>query len=919
MQNSRLKRLGKILNIIEFSLIFGVILLFIVICAKSKKDEYIHGEYAYYRDGWSLILENGDLLPLEGKTAPEEYQYEEYSFAHDIDAMSVDSNFYILSKNSLKVYVDGELRYEKLSYDSPLHIKPVKSVYHSIQLYREDIGKQLVVTLCDDHYANNKVSEVIVGDSLQIFKVLFAEGGLSLVLSIILLIVSVVILISNFILNIKYKNRIQAYALGLGIFMVALWVIVDNFTFQFVFGLAVVEGFTGYLITMLLPIPFMYHLNKMQNYRYSKVHYVIQLVLLINFCTFTCLNFFSEYTFRDNLLYIDLVVGIALVGLITTLGIDIVKKRADAYRDIAIGYIGLIICSMLEMVVINVHLPFKMSDGICIIIGMYFLQAMTVISVLREMSQAYLKASEAIHASQQKSNFLANMSHEIRTPINAVLGLDKMILRESKETEIRRYAADIQSAGNTLLSLINDILDVSKIESGKMELVCGEYDVASIISDVVNMIRPKVDDKQLELVVDVAESVPCKLYGDEVRIKQILVNLLTNAVKYTHQGSVKLAIRAENAGDDAHVTFSVEDSGIGIKPEDIEKLSEKFVRIEEARNKNIEGTGLGMNIVISLLQLMGSKIEVDSVYGKGSKFYFTISQPIRSEKLVGNLSEQLMHTAEVEEYAVPFCIPDGRILVVDDNAMNRNVFKHLLKEMQCTIDEAESGIQCLELVKKEKYDIIFMDHMMPEMSGVETFRRMKEVGDYCNADTPVIILTANAISGAREEYIAEGFWDYLTKPIDVDKLEKMIGEIIPEEKKKEAPEKRENEKTIVEDLPYIDGVDWITAIHNLESKELLLEIIEDMSAEAAAEMQSLKDMYAAIKGEPKEGNYSAYRIQVHSMKSCAATIGASHVAGLAKYLEYAARDMDAETIENIMPLFEKEWDRLKQLLDKAFG
>lgn len=528
----------------------------------------------------------------------------------------------------------------------------------------------------------------------------------------------------------------------------------------------------------------------------------------------------------------------------------------------------------------------------------------------------------ADEANKAKGDFLANMSHEIRTPINAVLGLDTMILRESKESNIRKYAKDIQSSGKSLLSLINDILDFSKIESGKMELVCADYEVTGLVNDIVNMIRPKAMEKELDFLVEVDENIPCRLYGDEVRLKQIIVNLLTNAVKYTHTGSVTLKMSATaGGGDTVQLNVSVKDTGIGIKEEDISKLSEEFVRIEESRNRNIEGTGLGINIVLSLLGLMNSKLMVDSVYGEGTDFYFSVEQPVISAEPMGNINEKLTDSFDDDEYVAAFCIPDSRLLVVDDNAMNRNVFVQLLKGLECKIDEAESGKQCLKLIQEIKYDIIFMDHMMPEMDGIETFKKMREMQGHPNVSTPVIILTANAISGAKEKYIAEGFDDYLTKPIDVDKLEGVIKQLIPKDKQKKSVRKIQElgvDTTVSVDLPYIDGVDWQSAMTKLKNEKLLTDSIKAFSVMALSDAEILKKMYGTLKESQSAKNFDEYRIKVHSMKSNAATLGAYHVAGLAKYLEYAARDNDINTIDSLMPTFEKQWLGLKDAIDAAF-
>lgn len=545
---------------------------------------------------------------------------------------------------------------------------------------------------------------------------------------------------------------------------------------------------------------------------------------------------------------------------------------------------------------------------------------------IRMLDEIKREKERADKANRAKSEFLANMSHEIRTPINAVLGMDTMILRKSKDKEIRGYAVDIQRAGKNLLSIINDILDFSKIESGKLELVPKEYNFENLIMDTYLMIDMKAREKKLDFVMDIEEDLPKKLFGDDFRIKQILVNLLNNAVKYTHEGKVILRINQnkdteQNDKQAISLCFAIEDTGIGVKPEDINKLTEKFVRIEESRNRNIEGTGLGINIVASLLGMMDSKLEVSSVYGEGSTFYFTLTQKVIDSEPIGQINTDVSEYLDEDvEYKVHFTIPDTRLLVVDDNSVNRAVFKNLLSDMLCQIDEAESGFECIELSKKNKYDIIFLDMMMPEMDGIETLHQMKELGRYVNSDTPVVMLTADAIVGVKENCLEEGFDAYLTKPIDTDELEETIGRLLPEEKKMEEREKETNNTEVTEanvDLPFIDGVDWNIAMMRLRDVSILMEIVCDFSVMSGNAIVTLCADYEKIVSD-NEG-YDDFRILVHSMKTNCATIGAVHQAGLAKYLEYASRDRDIETIKNIMPLFKKEWLKLKSDIDIAFG
>lgn len=387
----------------------------------------------------------------------------------------------------------------------------------------------------------------------------------------------------------------------------------------------------------------------------------------------------------------------------------------------------------------------------------------------------------AENANKAKTDFLARMSHEIRTPINSVLGMNEMILRESTEPEIKKYAMNIKTSANSLLGIINDILDSTKIESGKMEIIPVEYELDSLLNDTVNMIYVRAKDKNLAFNIEVDETLPNKLYGDDVRIRQVLLNLLTNAVKYTHEGSVSLTVSGRRFDDRIVMSYTVKDTGIGIKQEDLSKLFESFERIEESRNRNIEGTGLGMSIVMNLLKLMGTELKVDSVYGKGTTFSFELEQQIVSNQAIGNFRERVERLREEYSYQSLFVAPDAKVLVVDDNDINRMVFSCMLLNTKMQITEAASGIEALELVTKEHFDIIFLDHMMPELDGVETLKRMRTMENNLCKDSPVIILTANAVTGAKEQYLAEGFDDYLSKPIMPEKLEKIIKDRLPKE------------------------------------------------------------------------------------------------------------------------------------------
>jgi signal transduction histidine kinase/CheY-like chemotaxis protein len=405
--------------------------------------------------------------------------------------------------------------------------------------------------------------------------------------------------------------------------------------------------------------------------------------------------------------------------------------------------------------------------------------------LVETMEELRVANEKAQVANEAKTRFLARMSHEIRTPINAVLGMDEMILRESGEEQIIEYARNIESAGNTLLTIINDILDFSKIESGRMELYPVEYDLRDMLEKTRQIIAPRADDKHLQLVINCERSVPRRLVGDELRIRQILMNLLTNAVKYTKEGTVTLQIKWQKKNEsEISLLASVEDTGIGIAPENQKLLFTSFERVDAENTHNIEGTGLGLAITKQMVELMDGKIGVYSTVGKGSLFYAELPQKVADWDPIGDLNGEEPKEAQTEKnrYKEKFRAPKAKILVVDDLPMNLLVMQGLLKKTEVVIDTALSGAQTLQLCAEQKYDIIFLDQMMPEMDGTETLHRLKEIKDSPNTDTPVIVLTANAIDGAAEEYLAAGFDDYVSKPATGEVLENVLLKYLPEEK-----------------------------------------------------------------------------------------------------------------------------------------
>ncbi len=523
--------------------------------------------------------------------------------------------------------------------------------------------------------------------------------------------------------------------------------------------------------------------------------------------------------------------------------------------------------------------------------------------------QLKIASDTATAANKAKSQFLAQMSHEIRTPINAVLGMNEMILRESKTPEILDYAGNIQSAGRTLLSLINSILDFSKIEDGKMEIVPVRYEMGNLINDLVNMTVERAKKKGLEFKTEISSTLPRSLYGDDVRLRQIITNLLTNAVKYTHKGSVTLKMSGKEIDTDTFILeVKISDTGIGIREEDIDKLFLSFQRLDEEKNRNIEGTGLGISIVQKLLTMMGSKLEVSSEYGKGSEFSFVLSQKIIDRTALGDflIKKNNNHAKNSEKKYLTAA--GAKVLAVDDNDMNLKVITGLLKRNLIVPDLADSGQEGIELAKKNFYHIIFLDNMMPGMNGIETLKKMR-AEKILSEKTIVVMLTASAIAGMREIYLREGFDDYLSKPIEVSELEGILERHLPpemikfesEEDKKVVLEEKIEEKTeesvgedefsqkerkkFAEMCPDINlevGLKYC-----MDSKEFMIQMLTTFADGKKAD--KIQEKFAAQ-------DWKNYQILIHALKSTSMSIGAEKLSEEAKNLELAAKNNETDKI-----------------------
>lgn len=547
-------------------------------------------------------------------------------------------------------------------------------------------------------------------------------------------------------------------------------------------------------------------------------------------------------------------------------------------------------------------------------VGMVVLLYFFEIKNLNTLQEAKQKAEEANTA---KSRFLANISHEIRTPINTIMGMNEMILREDATEVPRKYyqnitefAKSIQVASESLLSLVNDILDISQIESGKMKLDEHEYDLESFLSNIITNIRKKCEEKELQFIVDIDKNLPQKVFGDVNKIRQIVFNMLTNAVKNTEEGSIQFIVKlVERKQEDCKISFITTDTGIGMKTEEKERLFSAFELMDVVKNSNIQGSGLGLDISRHFATMMDGKLDCDSEYGKGTTFTFEISQKVIDNELLGDFDENLEEIPK-GNYIPRFIAPDVSVLVVDDNPMNLSVIKGLLSATKMYIVTALSGEECLEKIEEANYDIVLLDHMMPGMDGLETAKRIREK----HKRLPVIALTANYISNGDEFYTSHGFDSYLPKPVDGATLEKTIREFLPSNlvMDVDASDMPVQSMELPTEYQWIDSVEGISVEDGIRfsgGEEGFINALKMF-------VETLEGNIDVIQKAFNEKDLKFYTVKVHALKSSARIIGALELSNQAKKLEDAGKAGD---IDYILSNNSKLLDAYKSFQDRFSG
>ncbi len=738
--------------------------------------------YCYELDGWEQIR-GDERIPLR---MPDEFVLEKgeplIMEAKLPDTIYGDTWIDYYSAKHFVMYIDGEQRFEHPSpgqYTVPGGI--VKTLHVYMPVFPDDAGKTIRLVRSGEEDNGGKILEIYIGTGLGLVERIITKNIKHFVLAVSLMVIAVISIMVGVILKVTHKGNPNISSVGVGVFFVALWLILDSELFQFAFRDYYIDGTVSFIVSLLIPLPFLYYLDTLQKHRYTRFLLVEVFLFELLSVTATAFNFLNILNYLETFPILAIAEVLIIAVTVGELVIDIKKKYYKQYLLSFIGLCGFAFSCMIELLLI--FTVEDRIDGDVLIWGLYFLLIMAVFQEIFYIREHEKIRNMAIIASEAKTNFLANMSHEIRTPMNAILGMCEMILREAEdETKVRKYAGNIKSAGSLLLSLINDILDITKVESGKAELICEDFEICSVLNDIANIAINRATDKGLTFDFDVSETIPYRFYGDEIRIRQIILNVVNNAIKYTNKGGVSVEVMFKydetEAYDKGILRIKVKDTGIGIKEEDIGKLFNSFSRLEESRNRNIEGTGLGLYITYTYITLMGGDIDVSSVYGQGSVFTLYIPLKVTDRKEIGKFSEAIKNLNDnSDDYRPIIMAPKARVLMVDDNEMNLSVAGALLKDTKIKVDNAYSGPEAIEKAKDNKYDIIYLDQMMPGMDGIQTLKALKD--SHLIDNVPVIVLTADAIAGAKEFYLGNGFTDYLSKPIKPEELENSLIKYLP--------------------------------------------------------------------------------------------------------------------------------------------
>lgn len=867
-----------------------------------------------FESEWYHVLEDGgkEAVEVPGKVEAQRGELVTLTTILPKEIKGGESIFFRASLQNVTVYIDGELRAHYDTKESRPFGLNSPTRYVSVELEEEDAGKKLIYQFSTESKYAGIIRQMYIGDDDGIWLHLLMKSSGKALIAIGLLVSGLFCIAACGVMEFVYRKKMALRFLAWAIVLCAVWMLSELDTRQLWMDHISVISNASYWSLMLIPIALLLYMDEVQKGHYRELYVIAVMYSTMVFLVETVLQIFDIIQFTDQLVFVHVGIIFTVIIVCSTIVVDLFQKRIRDYITVGIGICGFLFWAIVELIWYYVQV--NSSKGTFLAVGLMFLLVMAIIKTGQDLLLSEKKKQQAISAKKAEERFLANMSHEIRTPMNAIVGMTEILLRGDLTREQKEYLENIKSSGNALVSIINDILDVSKIEAGKMELVDDVYDTRQMFSDIEKIIKTRIGDKSVELLLDIDKSVPERLYGDGLRIRQIIINLANNAVKFTETGHIKITVKAEPAEDKRMAVFvSVADTGQGIKEDDIKSLFGAFQQVDALKNRGKEGTGLGLTISSQLVEMMGGKLEVRSEYGNGSEFFFTIYQQ--------TVSKDMVWKQEAEDDIMNFTAKKARILLVDDNEVNRKVAMGLLEPLQMQIDTAVNGKDALSKIEQKEYDLVFMDHMMPVMDGIEATRRLRQKeGDYYQK-LPIIALTANAMKEAQNLFKEAGMNGFVAKPIVMKQICQVLREWLREglieiPSENGAAEKEEGEKKVNvvhdkvvsqaekkakkeilsqnEETLQIEGIDVREGIKNLGSKEFLLELLGDYCN--LIDSKALKiEKYLA------DERIKDYTIEVHALKSSSRLIGAIELSNQFRYLEDLGNAGDIEKIMEETP------------------
>ena len=705
------------------------------------------------------------------------------------------------------------------------------------------------------------------------------------------MIFSFVVFIVSVILTFLYKQKIDMMYGALGIFVIASWIITDSPLVPFILGVNHVSGIINYILCFMMPFAPAVYLNSVQRGRYKRGVSIVIIASSINAFLWITLNYTGILSLYEMRNMGNVFLAVLAVSAIVILIVDAARHNISGYKHTFAGFLGFLVCCVVELMLLLTNLS---TESLPMVLGLAFLLTFVVVQQVDDLRKLNMEKQRMINVSEAKTRFLASMSHEIRTPINAILGMNEMILRENEDTVIRDYSRSIKSSGKMLLMLVNDVLDFSKIEAGKLEINEARFLMSDMLFDVLSLVKERADEKALELGTELNGEIPNELISDEFRIRQILINLINNAVKYTDKGSVTLILDGEYTDSGYELGMTVKDTGKGIRKEEQADLFEAFSRADVRSNANIEGTGLGLAIVKSIVDSMNGTLGVKSEYGVGSEFWVKLPVKYADKAPLGNDFMEKRDKYPADDNICCFTAPDARVLVVDDNQSNLTIVKLFLKRTGVKTDLCSSGVRSVQLCREVSYDLILLDHMMPHPDGIETLHMIRSDEASLNKTTKAVVLTANALAGSRQMYIDAGFDDYLSKPLDSKLLEQTVKALLPQEKVIDtlsgegsaSVNEADDMSPVKKRLMSVEGLDFDKALgYCAGDEDFLGQIADEIAADCDTHCEKLRSSLEA-------NDIKAYGIEVHTIKSTMATIGLKELSQRAQKHEFAAKGGD---------------------------